>query len=122
MMSAVLLRRIATTNTSRSASPALLRPVSHHTNTLLSPFRSFPSPSALAFAVPGYSNSFSSSVPRASAGAHAEETFEEFNARYEKEFEGVQDVFELQVCYFMSYSPEKQASNLLTWDEMPRGI
>lgn len=27
---------------------------------------------------------------------HAEETFEEFSARYEKEFDGVQDVFELQ--------------------------
>lgn len=27
---------------------------------------------------------------------HQEETFEEFSARYEKEFEGVQDVFELQ--------------------------
>ncbi|KAL9138200.1 MAG: hypothetical protein Q9175_000576 [Cornicularia normoerica] len=27
---------------------------------------------------------------------HHEETFEEFTARYEKEFDGVQDVFELQ--------------------------
>jgi len=27
---------------------------------------------------------------------HQEETFEEFSARYEKEFDGVQDVFELQ--------------------------
>ncbi|KAI9886985.1 MAG: Cytochrome c oxidase subunit 6 [Watsoniomyces obsoletus] len=27
---------------------------------------------------------------------HEEETFDEFNARYEKEFDGVQDVFELQ--------------------------
>ncbi|KAK4680261.1 Cytochrome c oxidase subunit 6 [Podospora pseudoanserina] len=27
---------------------------------------------------------------------HAEETFEEFSARYEKEFDSVQDVFELQ--------------------------
>jgi len=27
---------------------------------------------------------------------HNEETFEEFSARYEKEFDGVQDVFELQ--------------------------
>ncbi|KAK0651885.1 cytochrome c oxidase subunit VA-domain-containing protein [Cercophora newfieldiana] len=27
---------------------------------------------------------------------HQEETFEEFTARYEKEFDGVQDVFELQ--------------------------
>ncbi|KAK4137638.1 cytochrome c oxidase [Trichocladium antarcticum] len=27
---------------------------------------------------------------------HSEESFEEFSARYEKEFDGVQDVFELQ--------------------------
>ncbi|KAJ3490014.1 hypothetical protein NLG97_g5868 [Lecanicillium saksenae] len=38
--------------------------------------------------------SFSTSVPR--RGEHAEETFEEFTARFEKEFDGVQDVFELQ--------------------------
>ncbi|PNY26076.1 Cytochrome c oxidase subunit 6, mitochondrial [Tolypocladium capitatum] len=37
---------------------------------------------------------FSTSVPRRSE--HAEETFEEFSARFEKEFDGVQDVFELQ--------------------------
>jgi len=36
---------------------------------------------------------FSSTVTRRSAH---EETFEEFTARYEKEFESVQDVFELQ--------------------------
>ncbi|KAK6354704.1 Cytochrome c oxidase subunit 6 [Orbilia brochopaga] len=43
-------------------------------------------------------------VPRIAAGAtvrayssaHDEETFEEFTARYEKEFDNVQDVFELQ--------------------------
>jgi len=35
-------------------------------------------------------------VRRQSDDAHAEESFEEFTARYEKEFEGVQDVFELQ--------------------------
>ncbi|KAL2129685.1 hypothetical protein VTI74DRAFT_7440 [Chaetomium olivicolor] len=29
-------------------------------------------------------------------GEHQEETFEEFSARYEKEFDNVQDVFELQ--------------------------
>ncbi|EHA55700.1 Cytochrome c oxidase subunit 6 [Pyricularia oryzae] len=40
-------------------------------------------------------NSFSSSA-RLRAGPHAEETFEEFSARYEQEFEAVQDVFELQ--------------------------
>ncbi|RVX66477.1 Cytochrome c oxidase subunit 6, mitochondrial [Exophiala mesophila] len=38
---------------------------------------------------------FSSSATRKSAG-HEEETFEEFSARYEKEFDAVQDVFELQ--------------------------
>ncbi|KAI1169091.1 cytochrome c oxidase subunit [Nemania serpens] len=37
---------------------------------------------------------FSTTVTRRSE--HAEETFEEFTARYEKEFDGVQDVFELQ--------------------------
>ncbi|MDI1485798.1 MAG: Cytochrome c oxidase subunit 6 [Ramalina farinacea] len=31
-----------------------------------------------------------------SSSAHHEESFEEFTARYEKEFDGVQDVFELQ--------------------------
>ncbi|EEH36828.1 hypothetical protein PAAG_07246 [Paracoccidioides lutzii Pb01] len=30
------------------------------------------------------------------SAAHEEETFEEFSARYEKEFDAVQDVFELQ--------------------------
>ena len=39
-------------------------------------------------------NTFSTSVPRRSE--HQEETFEEFTARFEKEFDGVQDVFELQ--------------------------
>ncbi|KAF2731901.1 COX5A-domain-containing protein [Polyplosphaeria fusca] len=38
---------------------------------------------------------FSVSAARAS-DAHAEETFEEFTARYEKEFDKVNDVFELQ--------------------------
>ncbi|KAH0293856.1 COX5A-domain-containing protein [Aureobasidium namibiae CBS 147.97] len=39
------------------------------------------------------------SIKRADVDAHDphhEESFEEFTARYEKEFEGVQDVFELQ--------------------------
>jgi len=39
---------------------------------------------------------FSQSVARKSDDAHGEETFEEFTARYEKEFEKVNDVFELQ--------------------------
>ncbi|KAF4953166.1 hypothetical protein FSARC_12460 [Fusarium sarcochroum] len=37
---------------------------------------------------------FTTSMPRRSE--HAEETFEEFSARFEKEFDGVQDIFELQ--------------------------
>ncbi|KAK5058674.1 Cytochrome c oxidase subunit 6 [Exophiala bonariae] len=37
---------------------------------------------------------FSSTAARKSG--HEEETFEEFSARYEKEFDAVQDVFELQ--------------------------
>ncbi|KAL2021224.1 hypothetical protein VTK56DRAFT_7411 [Thermocarpiscus australiensis] len=40
------------------------------------------------------SNSFSTSSRMRSE--HQEETFEEFSARYEKEFDNVQDVFELQ--------------------------
>ncbi|KAI1191412.1 cytochrome c oxidase subunit [Nemania serpens] len=51
-----------------------------------------------AAVVPGLmassSSNFSTTVTRRSE--HAEETFEEFTARYEKEFDGVQDVFELQ--------------------------
>ncbi|KAI0205427.1 cytochrome c oxidase subunit [Astrocystis sublimbata] len=53
---------------------------------------------ASAAAVPGLiagsSLNFTTTVPRRSD--HHEETFEEFTARYEKEFDGVQDVFELQ--------------------------
>ncbi|KAI1816724.1 cytochrome c oxidase subunit [Poronia punctata] len=44
--------------------------------------------------IAGSSLNFSTTVARRSE--HHEETFEEFTARYEKEFEGVQDVFELQ--------------------------
>ncbi|KAL9015472.1 MAG: hypothetical protein Q9185_007133 [Variospora sp. 1 TL-2023] len=45
----------------------------------------------------GRGNTFSTSVRRRSGDSpHGEETFEEFSARYEKEFEAVQDVFELQ--------------------------
>ncbi|KAK2748528.1 Cytochrome c oxidase subunit 6 [Myotisia sp. PD_48] len=35
-------------------------------------------------------------TPKLSSGAHEEESFEQFSARYEKEFDSVQDVFELQ--------------------------
>ncbi|PHH89786.1 hypothetical protein CDD83_5275 [Cordyceps sp. RAO-2017] len=50
--------------------------------------------SALTVRSPSLPASFSTSVPR--RNEHAEETFEEFTARFEKEFDGVQDVFELQ--------------------------
>ncbi|KAK0727945.1 cytochrome c oxidase polypeptide VI [Lasiosphaeria miniovina] len=49
---------------------------------------------------------------------HKEETFEEFSARYEKEFDGVQDVFELQrnlnnaFAYDLVPSPEVIAAAL----------
>ncbi|KAL8855893.1 MAG: hypothetical protein Q9178_007458 [Gyalolechia marmorata] len=43
----------------------------------------------------GSGHTFSTTVRRKS-GEHGEESFEEFTARYEKEFDGVQDVFELQ--------------------------
>ncbi|KAL1850278.1 Cytochrome c oxidase subunit 6 [Paecilomyces lecythidis] len=42
----------------------------------------------------GYSSNFSTTTKRSSG--HEEETYEEFSARYEKEFDAVQDVFELQ--------------------------
>ncbi|KAI9798649.1 MAG: Cytochrome c oxidase subunit 6 [Piccolia ochrophora] len=45
--------------------------------------------------ISGGCNCFSVSVKRPS-DPHGEETFEEFSARYEKEFDAVQDVFELQ--------------------------
>ncbi|KAJ9196690.1 hypothetical protein DTO166G4_4418 [Paecilomyces variotii] len=49
-------------------------------------------PIALGFG--GYSSNFSTTTKRSSG--HEEETYEEFSARYEKEFDAVQDVFELQ--------------------------
>ncbi|KAK6067439.1 cytochrome c oxidase polypeptide vi [Seiridium cupressi] len=45
--------------------------------------------------IAGSSLNFSTTIARRS-DPHGEETFEEFTARYEKEFDGVQDVFELQ--------------------------
>ncbi|RDA95751.1 hypothetical protein CP533_5090 [Ophiocordyceps camponoti-saundersi (nom. inval.)] len=36
------------------------------------------------------------STSKTTCSEHAEETFEEFTSRFEKEFDGVQDVFELQ--------------------------
>ncbi|KAF2140146.1 uncharacterized protein K452DRAFT_288917 [Aplosporella prunicola CBS 121167] len=53
-----------------------------------------------AFVAPVAHKSFSTSVRRAGGedthADHHEESFEEFTARYEKEFDSVQDVFELQ--------------------------
>ncbi|EGC46950.1 cytochrome c oxidase polypeptide VI [Histoplasma capsulatum var. duboisii H88] len=57
-------------------------------------FASAAAPAIVAF---GGVHSFSSSSKCSSAAmGHEEETFEEFSARYEKEFDAVQDVFELQ--------------------------
>ncbi|KAI1117180.1 cytochrome c oxidase subunit [Nemania sp. NC0429] len=68
-------------------------------HTLLRAYRPVaPARTSAAATVPGLmagsSSSFSTTVARRSE--HAEETFEEFTARYEKEFDAVQDVFELQ--------------------------
>ncbi|KAF2754785.1 COX5A-domain-containing protein [Pseudovirgaria hyperparasitica] len=51
-------------------------------------------PKRAGFVTPVY-KSFSSTA-RQLSDSHGEETFEEFTARYEKEFENVTDVFELQ--------------------------
>ncbi|KAG5305328.1 cytochrome c oxidase polypeptide VI [Histoplasma capsulatum G186AR] len=57
-------------------------------------FASAAAPAIVAF---GGVHSFSSSSKCSSAAmGHEEETFEEFSDRYEKEFDAVQDVFELQ--------------------------
>ena len=54
--------------------------------------------SSVSVAGSGLCSPFSGSGKKLSDhDAHHEESFEEFSARYEKEFEGVQDVFELQV-------------------------
>ncbi|KAG6059104.1 Cytochrome c oxidase subunit 6 [Claviceps sp. LM77 group G4] len=50
---------------------------------------------------------FSTSMPRRSD--HAEETFESFNARFEKEFDSVHDVFELQ----------RNLNNVFAYDLVP---
>jgi len=47
-------------------------------------------------ATSGSINSFSTTSRLRSDASHGEESFEEFTARYEKEFDQVQDVFELQ--------------------------
>jgi len=59
--------------------------------------QAIPRTSSAYFMVPGaiVGSNFSTSAARLS-DEHHEESFEEFTARYEKEFDGVQDVFELQ--------------------------
>ncbi|KAL8992420.1 MAG: hypothetical protein Q9169_007116 [Polycauliona sp. 2 TL-2023] len=87
-MSTSALLRLATRTHSPSAS--LLRsPICICSQ----PPRRILAPGALG----GYGNAhtFSTTVRRKS-GEHGEESFEEFTTRYEKEFDAVQDVFELQ--------------------------
>ncbi|KAI9723049.1 MAG: Cytochrome c oxidase subunit 6 [Candelaria pacifica] len=91
------------------SSSTLLRLVVRTTpSTIVRPSPSFrrnpASAIALPTAVPGCGSSgFSTSVRRPAEdkdhdayNPHHEESFEDFSARYEKEFDGVQDVFELQ--------------------------
>jgi cytochrome c oxidase subunit 5a len=58
------------------------------------PVRAAPLMAARPATVALRASAFSTSAAR--RGEHQEETFEEFTARFEKEFDGVQDVFELQ--------------------------
>ncbi|KAL8724969.1 MAG: hypothetical protein Q9181_006589 [Wetmoreana brouardii] len=84
-MSTVALLRLATRN---HPSSKLLR---SHQCCSAAPRRLHPAVSAGGY---GNGNTFSTSVRRKQE--HHEESFEEFTARYEKEFDAVQDVFELQ--------------------------
>ncbi|KAI1092497.1 putative cytochrome c oxidase polypeptide VI mitochondrial precursor [Rostrohypoxylon terebratum] len=83
-MSSMSLLRAASRGPSKTFSRA---------NRPVAPLRS--SASFVPGLIAGSSLNFSTTVSRSSA-AHHEETFEEFTARYEGEFEKVQDVFELQ--------------------------
>jgi len=56
---------------------------------------------------------FSSTAVHRSSG-HEDETFEEFSARYEKEFDSVQDVFELQVWGGKAFIKRRSNSNTIT--------
>ncbi|KAI0196517.1 cytochrome c oxidase subunit VA-domain-containing protein [Xylaria flabelliformis] len=81
------------------SSASLLRvAVRGPTQTFFRAYRPVAPSRASAAIVPGLmagsSLNFSTTVSRQSE--HQEETFEEFTARYEKEFDSVQDVFELQ--------------------------
>ncbi|EQL30908.1 hypothetical protein BDFG_06670 [Blastomyces dermatitidis ATCC 26199] len=90
-MSSTTLFRIA----SRTAPVGFFRASYSARSRVAAPvFAAAAAPAIVAF---GGVSSFSSSSKCASgAMGHEEETFEEFSARYEKEFDGVQDVFELQ--------------------------
>ncbi|KAI0011057.1 cytochrome c oxidase polypeptide VI [Xylariaceae sp. FL0662B] len=61
--------------------------------------------------IAGTSLNFSTTIAQRNAHEH-EETFEEFTARYEKEFDGVQDVFELQ----------RNLNNAFAYDLVPSPI
>ncbi|KKY28104.1 putative cytochrome c oxidase subunit va [Diplodia seriata] len=60
-----------------------------------------------------FPKSFSTTVRR-SSDDHHEESFEEFTARYEKEFDGVQDVFELQ-----HHDNQRNLNNAFAYDLVP---
>jgi hypothetical protein len=88
-IAAALLRRLPTAARTR----ALRRPQACLLTAPRAPFRL--APAAAAF----------STARRAMAeDPHENETFEEFTARYENEFEAVNDVFELQVSPFFAPS------------------
>ncbi|PGH02867.1 cytochrome c oxidase subunit 6, mitochondrial [Helicocarpus griseus UAMH5409] len=87
-MSSTTLFRLA----SRTAPVGFFR-ASYSARSRAPVFASAAAPAIVAFG--GVSN-FSTTSKCASGGHHEEETFEEFSARYEKEFDSVQDVFELQ--------------------------
>ncbi|KAI9870691.1 MAG: Cytochrome c oxidase subunit 6, partial [Pleopsidium flavum] len=53
-------------------------------------------PSAVLVGCSGFSTSVRRAADHDAHNPHEEESFEEFSARYEKEFDSVQDVFELQ--------------------------
>ncbi|KAL2220363.1 putative cytochrome c oxidase subunit VA [Thermoascus aurantiacus ATCC 26904] len=86
-MSSTALFRIAT----RSVRPSTFFKTSYSVRSPVQSLAGASMPVALGFA-----GNFSTTSKRFSAG-HEEETYEEFSARYEKEFENVQDVFELQI-------------------------
>ncbi|KAJ6261448.1 hypothetical protein Dda_4118 [Drechslerella dactyloides] len=83
-MSSAVLRLVSSAAAARPATIAALRTTA------------LPRARAAAVVVPRLAVAGPSVGVRAYSSAHDEETFEEFTARYEKEFDGVQDVFELQ--------------------------